>query len=171
MHKLRDASGDSEEALKREIEDMAGHRRIYVLGLGNTDRADDGAGVLVAAALKKLFPFFSYSEHDGVEGTVLDISEREEDAFVLFVDAANLHLDPGSVRVIPKDRIKETEITTHRVSVALMASILEKGGKGAAVIGIQPKDIAFRGEMSASVRASVSTVTKVLSGLMRERDS
>ena len=75
MHKLRDAPGDSEADLKRQIEDLAGGRKVYVLGLGNTDRADDGAGVLVALAVKKLFPSYSYSEHDGIEGIVLDISE------------------------------------------------------------------------------------------------
>ena len=134
MHKLRDAPGDSEEDLRRQIGDLAGDGRVYVLGLGNTDRADDGAGILVALALKERFPSFSYSEHDGVEGTVLDISEKEEDATVLFVDAADMGLEPGSIKVIPKDKIKETEITTHRVAVALMASILERSGKKAAVI-------------------------------------
>lgn len=171
MHKLRDPSGDTEEDLKRQIEGMAGKGRIYVLGLGNTDRADDGAGVLVALTLKKRFPSFSYSEHDGVEGTVLDISEKKEDATVLFVDAANLGLEPGSVRLIAKDMVRATEITTHRVAVALMASVLERAGKGAAVIGIQPKDIEFRGEVSEPVQASVKAVAGTLSGLMEAHDS
>ena len=74
MHKLRDTPGDTEEDLRSKLADITGRSRVYVLGLGNTDRADDGAGVLVAQALKKHFPLFSYSEHDGVEGTVLDIS-------------------------------------------------------------------------------------------------
>jgi len=170
MHKLRDAPGDAEEDLRRQIEDLAGEGRIYVLGLGNTDRADDGAGILIALALKKRFPSFSYSEHDGVEGTVLDISEKEEDATVLFVDAASMGLEPGSIRFIPKDKIKETEITTHRVAVALMASILERSGKKAAVIGIQPKNIEFRGKVSKPVQASIRRVAETLSGLMARID-
>jgi hydrogenase 3 maturation protease len=170
MHKLRDAPGDSEEDLRRQIEDLAGDGRVYVLGLGNTDRADDGAGILVALALKERFPSFSYSEHDGVEGTVLDISEKEEDATVLFVDAANMGLEPGSIKVIPKDKIKETEITTHRVAVALMASILERSGKKAAVICIQPETIEFRGRVSKPVQASVQKVVDALLGLMMRID-
>jgi hydrogenase 3 maturation protease len=170
MHKLRDAPGDAEEDLRRQIEDLAGDGRVYVLGLGNTDRADDGAGILVALALKKRFPSFSYSEHDGVEGTVLDISEKEEDATVLFVDASNMGLEPGSIKFIPKDEIKETEITTHRVAVALMASILEKSGKKAAVIGIQPETIEFRGRVSKPVRASVQKVVDALLRLMMRID-
>jgi hydrogenase maturation protease len=170
MHKLRDASGDSEEDLRRRIEDLAGDGRVYALGLGNTDRADDGAGILVALALKKRFPTFSYSEHDGVEGTVLDISERKEDATVLFVDAADMGLGPGSIRFIPRESIKETEITTHRVAVALMASILERSGKRAAVIGIQPETIEFRGRVSKPVRASVRKVADIILKLMMRVD-
>jgi hydrogenase 3 maturation protease len=170
MHKLRDAPGDSEEDLRRQIEGLAGDGPVYVLGLGNTDRADDGAGILVALALKERFPSFSYSEHDGVEGTVLDISEKEDDATVLFVDAADLGLEPGSIKVIPKDNIKEAEITTHRVAVALMASILERSGKKAAVICIQPETIEFRAEVSKPVRASVQKVVDVLLGLMTRTD-
>jgi hydrogenase 3 maturation protease len=170
MHKLRNASGDSEAYLRAQLEDITGEGRVYVLGLGNTDRADDGAGVLIAHALKKLFPSFSYSEHDGVEGTVLDISEKKEDASVLFVDAADLNMPPGSVRLVRKDDIKQTEITTHRVAVALMATILESTGKRSAVICIQPGRIEFRGSVTKPVRDAIRTVTSTLKELMTDRD-
>jgi len=157
--------------LRAELEKAAGPGRVYVLGLGNTDRADDGAGVLVANALKKHFPMFSFSEHDGVEGKVLDISESKSEAAVFFVDAANLGLKPGAVKIVRRDEIKETEITTHRVAVALMASILEKAGKKVAAICIQPESIESRGEVTKRVRASIDSVTEALGALMRARDS
>jgi len=170
MHKLRNSSGDSEADLEAQLEDIVGDGRVYVLGLGNTDRADDGAGVLVAQALKGPFPSFAYSEHDGVEGTVLDLSERDEAAAILFVDAANLNLRPGSIRLVRRDDIKQTEITTHRVAVALMASILEKAGKEAAVICIQPGRIEFRGKVTSPVQEAIETVTNTLKQLMSHRD-
>lgn len=170
MHKLRDAPGDTEEDLKAKLEGIAGDSTVYVLGLGNTDRADDGAGVLVAEALKKPFPSFSYSEHDGVEGIVLDVSEKHEDAVVFFVDAANLQLRPGDVRIVTKDEMKDTEITTHRVAVALMASMLERAGKKAAVICIQPGRIEFRGEVTPAVRESIRTATELLGRIMRRNN-
>jgi hydrogenase 3 maturation protease len=169
MHKLRDPHGDPEEDLRARLEEVAGRRKVYVLGLGNTDRADDGAGVIVAEALKKPFPSHSYSEHDGVEGTVLDLSERAEDLVVLFVDAANLGLRPGSVRVVEKEDIKQTEITTHRVTVALMASMLERAGKRSAVVCIQPKVIAFRQSISEPVAKAVESLIRVLEQVMGSR--
>jgi hydrogenase maturation protease len=171
MHKLRDAPGDIEEDLRSELEDMAGNSKVYVLGLGNTDRADDGAGVLVAQALKKRFPSFSYSEHDGVEGTVLDISESKEDAIVIFVDAADLHANPGMIKLVRKEDIKDTEITTHRVAVALMASMLERAGKRSAVLCIQPGRIEFQAEATRPVMDSIDLTTRVLATIMSDRNS
>jgi hydrogenase maturation protease len=168
MHKLRDTPGETEAGLRSELESVAGQGRVYVLGLGYLDKADDGAGVLVAHALKKLFPSYSYSEHDGVEGTVLDISEKKEDANVFFVDAADLHAPPGTIRVVRREEIDDREITTHRVAVALMAAILERAGKGCAVICIQPETIAFRGEVSSAVSDSIDMVVRVLSGVMEK---
>ena len=37
MHKLRDSHGDPEEDLRAKLEAVAGRRKVYVLGLGNTD--------------------------------------------------------------------------------------------------------------------------------------
>ncbi len=170
MHKLRDAPGDSEEDLRAQLEEIAGEGHVYVLGLGNTDRADDGAGVLVAEALKKSFPSFSFSEHDGIEGTVLDISEREEDSTAFFIDAADLKLGPGSIRIVPREEVRETEITTHRVAVALMASILGANGKRSAVVCVQPGSIDFRGEVTSPVNEAVKILVRAFTELMSDRD-
>jgi hydrogenase 3 maturation protease len=169
MHKLRDTPGDAEADLRQKLEGIAGSGKVYVLGLGNTDRADDGAGVLVALALKKLFPSYSYSEHDGIEGVVLDISEKKERATVLFVDAADMKLEPGSVKIVSRQDIKETEITTHRVAVALMASILERAGKISAIICIQPGTIEFQGRVSGPVKLTIERLVSVLSQIIKSR--
>jgi hydrogenase maturation protease len=170
MHKLRHTPGDPEEALTEAVGTVVREGPVYVLGLGYVDKADDGAGVLVANTLKKTFPDHSFSEHDGVEGTVLDISERSGPGTVLFVDAGDLGAPPGTVEIVPRDHIEETEISTHRVPVALMAAILERSGKRVAIIAIQPKSLEFRAEMSEEVGRSVEAVVTALSRLMQERN-
>jgi hydrogenase maturation protease len=170
MHKLRHTPGDPEEALTEAVGTVVREGPVYVLGLGYVDKADDGAGVLVANTLKKTFPDHSFSEHDGVEGTVLDISERSGPGTVLFVDAGDLGAPPGTIEIVPRDHIEETEISTHRVPVALMAAILERSGKRVAIIAIQPKSLEFRAEMSEEVGRSVEAVVTALSRLMQERN-
>jgi hydrogenase maturation protease len=170
MHKLRDAPGDAEADLRTQIERIADKGKVYVLGLGNTDRADDGAGVVVAEELKKRFPSYSFSEHDGIEGTVLDLSEKARGATVLFVDAGNIDMPPGAMKVVEKGDIKDTEITTHRVQVALMASLLEKNGLRTAIICVQPERIEFRGELSEAVSRAIGTLNRILSSIMDDLD-
>lgn len=166
MHKLRHAPGASEEALKQAIEGVAGEGPVYVLGLGYVDKADDGAGVHVANALRKSFANRSFSEHDGVEGVVLDISERPGPGTVLFVDAGDLGAEPGTIEVVPRDRIRETEISTHRVPVALMAAMLERSGKNVAIIVIQPGSLEFRADVSNEVKAAIDRVVATISTVM-----
>ncbi len=170
MHKLRHTPGDPEEALTEAVGTVVGEGPVYVLGLGYVDKADDGAGVLVANALKKTFPDHSFSEHDGVEGVVLDISQRTGTGTVLFVDAGDLKAPPGTIEIVTRDQIKDTEISTHRVPVALMAAILERSDKKVAIVAIQPKCLEFRAEMSEEVGRAVAAVGAALSRLMRERN-
>jgi hydrogenase maturation protease len=143
---------------------------VHVLGLGYTDKADDGAGILVAETLKKPFPSYSHSEHDGVEGVVLDICESPGPGTVFFVDAADLHAEPGTIRVVRSEDIYEREITTHRVPVVLLATMLEQSGKRVGVVCIQPGSIEFRGAVTGPVRASVDTTVSALQWVMTPRD-
>jgi hydrogenase maturation protease len=170
MHKLRHSPGDPEEALRAALESVAGPGPVYVLGLGYTDKADDGAGVLVAEILKKHFPGFSFSEHDGVEGTVLDISEKDGAATVFFVDAADLMARPGTVAVVERDDLSDTEISTHRVPVTLMAAILERTDKEACVVAIQPKTFEFKGAMSEEMAEAVERVVAAMLQVMQPRN-
>ncbi len=170
MHKLRHTPGDPEEALRAALEGVAGPGPVHVLGLGYADKADDGAGVLVAETLKKPFPGFSFSEHDGIEGTVLDISERCGPGTVLFVDGTDIGEAPGTILVVPREDIRETEISTHRVPVSLMAAVLAREGKGTAVVCIQVRSLEFQGAITPEVSAAVGLLVKVLGDMMRARD-
>jgi hydrogenase maturation protease len=171
MHKLRHTPGDPEEALTEAIGRLAGEGAVYVLGLGYVDKADDGAGVLVADALKKTFPDHSFSEHDGVEGVVLDISERGGPGTVFFVDAGDIGASPGTIEIVGRELIRETEISTHRVPVALMAAMLESSGKSVAIVAIQPGSIEFRAPVSDEVEASIAAIASALSKVMFERNA
>jgi len=170
MHKLRDAPGEAEARLRSELGAVAGEGPVHVLGLGYTDKADDGAGILVAEALKKPFPSYSHSEHDGVEGVVLDICESPGPGTVFFVDAADLHSEPGTIKVVRSEDIYDREITTHRVPVVLLATMLERSGKRVGVVCIQPGSIEFRGEVTEDVRGAIMTATSALDHIMSARD-
>ena len=171
MHKLCDAPSKAEEDLNAELARLAGDCKTYVLGIGNEDRGDDGAGIAVARKLKESFPRHSYSEHDGLEGIVLDISEREEDAFVIFVDAADLQEKPGTIRLVAAREIRATEVTTHRVTVGLLMELLAKSGKRSVIVCIQPGSVEFGSEMTAPVIEAVEYLLGLLSDIVERTAS
>ncbi|UCE44917.1 MAG: hydrogenase maturation protease [Methanobacteriota archaeon] len=171
MHKLCDAPSKAEEDLKAELVELVGDCKTYVLGMGNEDRGDDGAGIAVARKLKESFPRHSYSEHDGLEGIVLDISEKDEDAFVIFVDAADLREEPGTIRLVDAKEIRATEVTTHRVTVGLLMELLAKSGKRSTVVCIQPGSVEFGSEMTAPVNGAVETLVCLLSDIVERTTS
>ena len=170
MHKLRDAPCEAEQNLRDELARLAGDRHVYVLGIGNEDRGDDGAGIEVANRLRERSPLRAYSEHDGLEGIVRDISESDDNALVVFVDAADLKADPGTIKLVMPEDIRPTEITTHRVTVALLAAVLAESGKRSAVICIQPGNTELGAEMTAPVKAAVGSAASALAELMAKDD-
>src|SRR4030042_252830 len=69
---------------------------MIIIGLGNPDRADDGAGIQLAGLLEKRFPDQVFSERErSVEGLVLEHIEAQKTETILFVDAASFSPVPG----------------------------------------------------------------------------
>ena len=68
---------------------------MRIIGCGNTDRGDDGAGILVARRLRELG--FDSIEHRGDGFALLDLWQGSDD--VVLVDAIVSGAPPGSVAV------------------------------------------------------------------------
>lgn len=71
---------------------------IRVIGIGNTDRGDDGLGLQVVNELYDRLPeHVSAVENSGEVSTLMDCLEEGE--VVYLVDAATMGLPPGTLRV------------------------------------------------------------------------
>ena len=71
--------------------------RLIVIGLGNPDRGDDGAGRAVAKRLRgELSPAVEVAEHDGEATGLLALFDRADGA--VLVDACVSDAPPGTVR-------------------------------------------------------------------------
>ncbi len=68
---------------------------MRIIGCGNSDRADDGAGLLVARRLRELG--FDAIEHSGDGFALLDLWHGSDD--VVLVDALVSGAKPGAVTV------------------------------------------------------------------------
>lgn len=147
--------------------------RIAIVGIGNTLRSDDAAGILAAHALMD-----SRVIRDDKTLLVMDAGHAPENAIsqlrrfeaniVLLIDAAEMGERPGAVRLIDMDEIEGMSASTHSLPLSMLANylVLELGCT-VMLLGIQPKsnDIgeSISHEVAGAVRDVVSTIVESFS--------
>ncbi len=126
-----------------------------LLGVGNELRADEGCGSLLARWFKA-DGWVSIDGGTAPENFIGKIKKMNPD-LVVIVDSADMGLEPGEVRIIPKEKIANYTITTHSMPL----SMLMENFKRCILIGIQPKKIEFS-EMSPEVKMAVERLMEIL---------
>ena len=131
-----------------------------LLTVGNGMMGDDGAGVLLAQMLRDA-PLADWSVVNGgsaPENVVHRI--REMDATrVLVVDAADMDLEPGTIRRIDADKLDDPFLmTTHTLPLTFLIESLREFVPQVDLLGIQPNIVAFGFPMSEEVRNAVGQV-------------
>lgn len=101
--------------------------RVAVLGVGNTLRSDDAAGVLVARSLSRRATY-------GERLLILEGGQAPESqtarlrsfapSVVLLVDAADMGREPGSVAWIAEDEVDGMSASTHSLPLSMLAKFL-----------------------------------------------
>ncbi len=139
-----------------------GTPRVAVLGIGNDLNGDDGAGVAVARALR-----VRLSEQDRL--LVVDGGHAPENhtgtlrafapALVVMVDAAQMHLPPGSIRWLDWQDTSGLSATTHTLPPYMLARFLTLDlGCAVALVGIQPFRAGVDTPLSEGMQAAVAQV-------------
>lgn len=132
--------------------------RIAVIGLGNILLRDEGLGVRAVEALGKRFDF--PEEVRLIDGGTLGLDLLpliEGVEKVLFVDAADLKKEPGSIAVIEDRKIPsllEPKLSLHHVGLSdLLFAARFMGNQPAkvALIGMQPETMEMGLELSPMV--------------------
>ncbi|MFP3871874.1 MAG: hydrogenase maturation peptidase HycI [Candidatus Natronoplasma sp.] len=120
-----------------------------LMGVGNDIRGDDAVGEMVARE-------FEAEDWDVVDcGSVPEnhIVMVEEDQYelVVIVDAAEMGLDPGEIRLVPREHLGVFTMSTHAMPLSMVMDFLEKKVDEVFLIGIQPKDMALKEGMTSEL--------------------
>jgi hydrogenase maturation protease len=141
--------------------------RVAVLGIGNPDLGDDGAGFRLAERLAaRGLPDVFLAERCP-ERWLPRLARDGYDA-VLFLDAVEAGADPGSVLFLnAADATRRfPQVSTHKLSIGTLARLLEAEGISRAfLLGIQPARLTPGGGLSAPVETTVELVADLLSNL------
>jgi len=110
-----------------------------VMCIGNRDGGDDAVGPYIADKLRE----------EGIN--VLDcgiapenytsVVKKHNPQNMIIVDAVDMDLQPGEMRIVPKEKIGVMHISTHGIPISVLINYLEQYVKNILFIGIQPKSM------------------------------
>jgi hydrogenase maturation protease len=144
------------------------HGRICVMGVGNVDYFDDGFGVylaeeLVAAGVPDVLIGGTTPEH-----YMQQIAEGGFD-HLLLIDATNFCDTPGTVVVLTAAEIATAfpQISTHKISLGVLARVVEGVGTRVWLLGVQPESLQEKQGLSDSMETALELIHAVLRDLRR----
>lgn len=145
---------------------------MLILGCGNPDRADDAAGLLVAARLRDLG--IDAHEHSGDMLALMDEWSREEE--VILVDAVVSGAAPGAITTwdarqaaLPPDYFP---CSTHALGVAEaveLARALGRLPRRLIVYGIEATNFEPGGSLSSGVAVAVERLARDIAATVHRK--
>lgn len=149
------------ELSSRRQEFRGESKKDYILmGLGNRWRGDDGAGCLVAQNFKS--EDWLVIDCGRAPENFISIVRERKPKYLIVVDAAQMHLQPGEFRVIPPEKIDQFHITTHTIPLSCLISYLKKWAGEIILIGIQPKNRGHFNQISKELEESTEKIIQIL---------
>ncbi len=141
-------------------------KKRLVLTAGNEMMGDDAAGTLLARMMENV-PLEGWDVLDGgsvPENYVYKVREMEP-AEVLIVDAAEMQLPPGEVRLIDRSQVGSLSLmTTHSLPLSFLMEAIGEFVPKVQLVGIQPETVAFGYPTSRAVEQAVERVYEWLRG-------
>ncbi len=130
-----------------------------LLGVGNELNGDDGIGVWMARNFScdgwQAIDCFTVPENYTSE------IKRSGAKKVLIVDAADMGLEAGEIRIIPKEKIGSAGFSTHSLPLSIFITHVEEiTGAKIILVGIQPKQ--FYSGISEEVKKAGKKLLKIL---------
>ncbi len=142
--------------------------RTAVVGIGNTDRGDDGFGVRLAEELSKAgYPdvIVAGTAPENWAATLADRCFRH----VLMLDAVETGSQAGSAVFLDAGQIKNRypQVSTHRFALGTLARLIESGGSARVwLLGVQPGTTELGAELSESVRVTMGILKELLMNVL-----
>jgi len=127
---------------------------------------DDGAGPLLAEMCAAK-PAGEWRVIDGGSAPENDVAAIRDlrPARLLLVDATDMGLNPGEIRVVnPEDIAEMFMMTTHNMPLNYLIDQLKEDVGEVIFLGIQPDIVGFYYPMTPPVKAAVETIYQRLEG-------
>lgn len=150
------------------LDGLAGGK-VVVVGIGNTLRADDGAGSLVAERLRERYPDVVFNAAQAPENYLAPIRRADPDVVVL-VDAADFGGSPGEVRVATAEDVEGLMMGTHAAPLSMFMRVLkDETGADVRLLAVQAATTTLGADMTREVTDAVENLVSQLEELLDGR--
>lgn len=142
-----------------------------ILGIGNVLGGDDGAGNFVVQVINRRLKSTDNQDRGNKiiamdAGTAPEsftsIVRRYHPECVVLVDAADMGLPPGSVRLVPPERVQTLSYSSHIMPLTELISYIHGFCGRVCLVGIQPGNTEQGQGLSNVVRRSGEAVAGLL---------
>ena len=128
--------------------------------IGNKYGGDDGVGPYIAAQLKNNNSTYSVLNCETIPENYTSYVKLNNPKKLIIIDAAEMNLKPGEIRIITKEKIGVMHISTHGIPISILIKYLEQYVKNIVFIGIQPKTMS--GKISKEVKKSGDDLIEII---------
>ena len=125
-----------------------------ILCIGNRDGGDDAVGPYIADKLKE--EGIDVLDCGVVPENYTSIVKKNNPKNLIIIDAVEMDLKPGEIRVVPKGKIGVMHISTHGIPISVLINYLEQYVENILFIGIQPKIMS--GKITDEVRKTADNL-------------
>jgi hydrogenase maturation protease len=144
--------------------------RVVIVGIGNRDCRDDGAGLFVIEKLS-CSPFLKMIDAGDSPELILDSIVQDSPDVVMFVDSSDLDSEPGSAAIVEREQLDPGWGNGHQPPLsAIMTYVAERSGADTFLLGIQPADIGSGFGISPPVSKTVGIIADCINCAASEKE-
>jgi hydrogenase 3 maturation protease len=156
--------------LKKNLKNrISKSKKIALMGIGAVDKADDGAGLIVAkkveAGLKKrrtkqdVLVILGCTAPENFTGVINKFKPNH----LILVDCADISETPGTISFIEPENVGGVSFSTHMLPLKIMIDYIQKSIKcGITIIGIQPKNITYGAKMTSQIKKAADELSTAI---------
>lgn len=151
--------------------------RTIVLGIGNRLGGDDAAGTSLVDMLNqrqhKAKTLYSREITTIDTGTAPEsytsVIRRHRPELLILVDAADMGLSPGALRIVPPEKITMLPFSTHSMPLSMFMSYVKESCGKILLVGVQPEQTETGRGISKAVHTSLKRLAEaILEGRVAE---
>ncbi len=131
---------------------------FLVMCIGNPQGGDDAVGPYIAKKLKQLN--IDVIDCRTTPENYTNVVKQSNPKKLIIIDAAEMGLKQGEIRIVPKEKIGVMTISTHGLPISVLMEYLEKYVKEVILIAIQSQKMS--GHMTTKIKEKANLLINIL---------